>query len=376
MNGDKGSGTDGEVNVNSSSHGEAIIVLFCKRQNGFNMSSHQFVFPPPPPPPPPPPQSAQSYQAFDPTSTTQNGYGYRRNGGQGSRGFLKRGNSRGSRSQYRNASGSPGYSRNNQAYNFSTSYFNGSSDAWEAGNNPSSRYPPVPQPQYPADIRKVHDHIRFEHSERGQKNDQLRNGQLQFSLYGHDTRHEGLNSSNGPQITHHHGNRQPYGQPVMVGSPVRSGYGAHHGGSKSQFFQSSQYHEATCNPLRRDGSHPSHAQNKFSNERFGPSNSFFGRQRQSQSASYRQAYGRDHNRGPKSEIAPAVPSFGTPLPTIVVPPEPQGQSKVAKQRGRKHNQLGLTPKTEEHESSEEEDDADEETHRGAAGAGSQLQSQQ
>lgn len=61
-----------------------------------------------------------------------------------------------------------------------------------------------------------------------------------------------------------------------------------------------------------------------------------------------------------TQVAPAVPSFGNPLP--VKPPVPQVETKKAKKKKKRRvNQLGLTPKTVEHvSSSEEEDDIDEE----------------
>ncbi|KAJ6013985.1 hypothetical protein N7540_008576 [Penicillium herquei] len=61
---------------------------------------------------------------------------------------------------------------------------------------------------------------------------------------------------------------------------------------------------------------------------------------------------------PKVPAPPAVPSFGNPLPCK--PPPAADATRKPKKRKRKHNQLGLTPKTEEHESSEEEEDVDEE----------------
>lgn len=60
------------------------------------------------------------------------------------------------------------------------------------------------------------------------------------------------------------------------------------------------------------------------------------------------------------ETAPAVPSFGGPLPSQV-PPESLKSNDASnagkkKKKKRKTNQLGLTPAGEEHESSEEEVD--------------------
>lgn len=59
----------------------------------------------------------------------------------------------------------------------------------------------------------------------------------------------------------------------------------------------------------------------------------------------------------KTEVAPSVPSFGFALPAKPVsqlPPSAQAQRPKKKQR--KFNQLGLTPRREEHEDSEEEVD--------------------
>lgn len=60
---------------------------------------------------------------------------------------------------------------------------------------------------------------------------------------------------------------------------------------------------------------------------------------------------------PRPPAAPAVPSFGAPLP--VKPPTPLDSTSQPVIKRRKFNQLGLTPKTDGPESSEE-DDADEE----------------
>ncbi|KAJ5092184.1 Zinc finger CCCH-type [Penicillium alfredii] len=61
----------------------------------------------------------------------------------------------------------------------------------------------------------------------------------------------------------------------------------------------------------------------------------------------------------KTPAPPPVPSFGNPLP--VKPPPAADAIRKPKKRKRKHNQLGLTPKTEEHESSEEDEDVNEES---------------
>ncbi|KAJ5577833.1 uncharacterized protein N7459_006797 [Penicillium hispanicum] len=71
------------------------------------------------------------------------------------------------------------------------------------------------------------------------------------------------------------------------------------------------------------------------------------------------AFSKPQSSAPRTPAPPPVPSFGNPLPSK--PPPAADATRKPKKRKRKHNQLGLTPKTEEHESSEEEEDVDEES---------------
>jgi hypothetical protein len=80
---------------------------------------------------------------------------------------------------------------------------------------------------------------------------------------------------------------------------------------------------------------------------------------------YSSTFEKPTSQGPRPTAPPAVPSFGVPLPAK--PPQPAETSRQAqKKKKRKFNQLGLTPKTEEHESSDEEDDVDEESRLASA----------
>jgi len=81
-----------------------------------------------------------------------------------------------------------------------------------------------------------------------------------------------------------------------------------------------------------------------------------------------------HVNKPKFQVAPAVPSFGFALPTapdLTLPPKPlaagETNDKKRKKKKRKTNQLGLTPKGDQHESSDE--DIDEEAAYGGSGPG-------
>ena len=85
------------------------------------------------------------------------------------------------------------------------------------------------------------------------------------------------------------------------------------------------------------------------------------------------AFGKPQSTGPRTPAPPAVPSFGNPLPSK--PPPPSDSTRALKKKKRQHNQLGLTPKNEEHESSEEEDGVDEESNfasRGGVGVTAPL----
>ena len=58
----------------------------------------------------------------------------------------------------------------------------------------------------------------------------------------------------------------------------------------------------------------------------------------------------------KVDVAPAVPSFGFALPTVSQqPPSVDAFDNSSKKKKRKFNQLGLTPKSEEHEDSDDGD---------------------
>ncbi|KAJ5799946.1 uncharacterized protein N7518_002014 [Penicillium psychrosexuale] len=81
------------------------------------------------------------------------------------------------------------------------------------------------------------------------------------------------------------------------------------------------------------------------------------------------AFNKPQSTAPRTPAAPAVPSFGNPLPSKPPPAADSTANRKAKKRKRKHNQLGLTPNTEDHESSEEEVDEDEESKLAQSGSG-------
>lgn len=143
----------------------------------------------------------------------------------------------------------------------------------------------------------------------------------------------------------------PTVQPPMMGPPMRWGFGsAAHSGS---FSGPQRPHQRG---LGQNNSYNDPTPGKNANKR-----------------DHTSAFRKPQSSAPRVPAPPPVPSFGNPLP--LKPPVPAESPRKPKKKKRKHNQLGLTPKTEEHESSEEEDDADEEARlaKGGTGAGIALQ---
>ncbi|PGH00393.1 hypothetical protein GX51_05801 [Blastomyces parvus] len=107
----------------------------------------------------------------------------------------------------------------------------------------------------------------------------------------------------------------------------------------------------------RHGSRPSQEYNPFpSTSQFNRGDKFANRGNKRPHSS---AFGGPHAASTRPTAPLPVPSFGSSLPSK--PPPSVDATKKHKKKKRKYNQLGLTPQTEEHESSEEEDDVDEET---------------
>ena len=91
--------------------------------------------------------------------------------------------------------------------------------------------------------------------------------------------------------------------------------------------------------------------------------------RPSQFDAFNGGFKRERPTAPRAPAAPAVPRFGLPLPSK--PIAAVDTLPPIKKRKREHNQLGLTPKQEDHESSEEDVEEEERLARslGVAGKG-------
>ena len=381
-------------------------LVCCSSQGDARMNPQHFTFPPPPPPPPQPPApsiAAQNYPAYSHTGANQTGYGGNGSGGgRGNRGF-HRGNNRGFSRGGGNlgsahaSSSHSGYpvGGNRAPFQSNTGYTAQSSG--QGGNGYAlPDYLPVQLPQYPANVGQEYgaSPSAFAPSMAPPRTHQAvqpmdihnaaqqSNAQRQYESRRFDSPNS--YNQNGPYPPQNHAPYKPqqntsFPQPVLMGPPIRMGFDGHRENRQTQHqpyppvvngpsaYQNGAYN-GSGSPYSHspspDGHPPRHdSPNPFAGHRGG------------QKRRHGDAFGRSRNKNPKGQAAPAVPSFGAPLPLPVKPPVPIDNPKRSKKKKRRHNQLGLTPRVVEHESSEEDDDVDEEARLAAAVAGSDQGSQ-
>lgn len=334
-------------------HGSTLIVnnILCARHT---MASQQgFTFPPPPPPPPPTqqyPQAIGNANGYAP----QNAFSHRGNyrGGSGGNGFRGRGRGGMNRGGRGGANHHPNNYRNNNNHNqgiYGGGYTPLPSNASNTPNfyqngTPSSQiYPPVaqsfatqthgaPSPTYPPRNYNT-----------GQGNATTGPPNVPVQTYPGQSVAYGGNSIPHPVSQSHSSSG---GTAAVVAPPMRWGYdnngagGFYPGSTNGSSFQAMPF-----NPTSSHGI--SHGGNAHYNK-------------SGQKRAFSSAFEKPTSQVPRVAAPPAVPSFGVPLPAK--PPQPADTPRKAlKKKKRKFNQLGLTPKTEEHESSEEDDDVDEES---------------
>ncbi|KAK2749757.1 hypothetical protein FQN55_002993 [Onygenales sp. PD_40] len=134
-----------------------------------------------------------------------------------------------------------------------------------------------------------------------------------------------------------------------------------------------QAHHQARQPHDRQGSRSSHDYNAYPpTNQFARGEKFANRGNKRPHSS---AFGTPRTPNTKPAAPLPVPSFGNPLPANPLPSKPPPSvdaTRKHKKKRRKYNQLGLTPKTEEHESSESDNDADEESKLSQAVATDEL----
>ena len=348
------------------------------------MSDTRFTFPPPPPPPPP--AASQFQSGYSQPARGNRGYnGQRTRGGRDSHGNARGEGRGGSAYGHFSSSHSPNrYGGNNDGHSSSESSSHTSREPANAnGRYPLPNYPSIQQPQYPSNLRQ----------EYGQ---QLPNYAPTFSGLHRPTNEYSMNWQNPPAGSHlnpkflnqfqnqggplaqstiptyQSAKFEQYGftgQPQPMGPPIRMGF------SDNQYGQQAspdQYTNNVSPPSLNGGS----TIPQISTSPYQPgipdfTNHFSNHRKRGLKRGRSEASSRSQTQNPEPQAAPAVPAFGGPLPLPSKPPSIVEPSQKPRRKRRKHNQLGLTPKTEEHESSEEEeDDADEESKLAANASGS------
>ena len=349
------------------------------------MSGQTFTFPPPPPAPP---QTSLNFPTYSQPQHGYSTYGGRSN--RGSRGHWDRGRGNGRGGSRGGAfgsqisgSGTGGNPRGiHEQHGFQNKGFGTQAIGQGHDRFSQPKYPAVQLPQYPANLRQDYGHRP--------SNFLLNNGsqqiQVPFTSYGQPAQHYQTGQSsyssndygppmNGMQFTTQdsygvghvtHNFNSPVNPPASMNQAIlpnlQRDQHSHQSQSLPQPTASGTI--ATAN-APNSGADLAHQQSSFTNfqssfQRSSDSHSSYRGRNQKRRPG--EAFGKSRNPNPRPRAPPAVPSFGGALPLPVKPPIPQEQGGKPRKKKRKHNQLGLTPKTEDHESSEEdEDDVDEES---------------
>ncbi|KAL6720724.1 hypothetical protein ACLMJK_002649 [Lecanora helva] len=336
------------------------------------MNGHAFAFPPPPPPPP---QASQNYHVHHQPQRGHNRHGVRNNrGGRGNRGAF-----RGVNSGFQGLTPSyPIYSRDSDRQ---------SGHRYEGYSLPT--HPPVQAPQFPPDVGQGYGHpppnqlMNNAFSSPGHGAQQYNSGPQPLPSYGYQAPANGFQP---PRPESQRSQQPPHGfngvgdQSVPPEPAIRMGFESDRQSHERERFPQQPTTNNMYFPIESPfGNNHSHAPSSFANSQpnsYSNPNPFGSHRGRGQKRGHAEVSGKPRNHNPKPRAAPAVPSFGGPLPLPVKPPPSQDSGRRPRKKKRKHNQLGLTPKAEEHESSEEEDDVDEESKLAAAvtglGLGSQL----
>ncbi|KAL2869967.1 CCCH zinc finger protein [Aspergillus lucknowensis] len=309
------------------------------------MNPQGFSFPPPPPPPPTQHQQQQQYPnnaAFTPYGQNHHGQRGGRGGGRGH--FGARGRGHGNRGGGRGGHYMPSDANRSATYPPSTAGYGplnhlGYPNQPMANQN-SGAQPPLPNNQRPVNASTFASPPHYPQSSV--------HGTPYQQQSGYSASYSTANTQQVPTYGHvplPHQHAVSSAQPTMMGPPMRWGFeNVGYSGSFSGSQLPNQRGPRQFNAYNNQTAPRGHANKR----------------------DHSSAFGKPQFVAPRTPAPPPVPSFGNPLPSK--PPAPADSPRKPKKKKRKHNQLGLTPKTEEHESSEE-DDADEETRLAAGGGG-------
>lgn len=349
------------------------------------MTSHQFVFPPPPPPPP---QTQSSYHnPAGPHNSWNNGRGNRSDHRRGQSGF-----NRGSRGGLRGGArgglrgGPRGGSRGGSHCLYHTGFDSRPTNS-PGHSHPLPQYPPGQQFHYlAAPQNHVHPTLAYspapgvdvgvEYHDDTQRQVQFYSVQQDGTSYKYNFPNQ--NAPYDPQQAPQYVPVAPLQDnqyPTLIrGPPIRMGFGANDYTAGDQHVQAQ--HQIQPHPISSGVHHLQHgpgsimpssfravSQTPLNITRYDSPNPFpdqrtCGQKRQHDGIAGQRRHKNKTSAEVKTKVAPAVPSFGKPLP-VSLPPSQETEERP-KRKKRRHNQLGLTPKSLEYESSEDENDVDEE----------------
>ncbi|KAJ5356421.1 Zinc finger CCCH-type [Penicillium concentricum] len=301
------------------------------------MTSQGFSFPPPPPPPP----ATNQAPAQQPTQHGQNWGGHGGHGGGHGGGQRGRGRGQGNRGRGGNhASGGQAPSYLPPAgYNYAQPMYGG--------------YPPQPLPTAPYMPPQPYHHGQPPAFQNPQNPPSFSSQQYPQSVASGNYQH--YNTPNLPTYP-------PTPPTYMQGLPTPPH--GHPPNNQAMMPPMSWRNDMPgaapymgAQPGQARGPRPPHAHGNQ-----GP------KPKHNQKRDHSAAFTKPQSTAPRTPAAPAVPSFGNPLPSKPPPAADSTANRKAKKRKRKHNQLGLTPNAEEHESSEEEADEDEESKLAQSGS--------
>ncbi|KAI4148591.1 MAG: hypothetical protein LQ340_005032, partial [Diploschistes diacapsis] len=282
-----------------------------------------FVFPPPPPPPPVATQESSTASRGNSGGNWGNGLGRGRGGAYPS----QRGGNRGGLSNTWNAQG---YARAASSSGYSYQQRNGFSNNQGASNSRPQQYNQANgqwQQGYATNQTVTHT-VTGSYQQH-----QAPNHFTQGQTYGPQTYGGAAVYANQPN------QYAPQGTPpITMGPPIRMGFkdmrDSAYAVSPNQSYGANSAHYKIDNRLQSSG------RGRGQKRHFG------------------EAFGHKDIK-PKTATAPSVPSFGAPLSIPTPASLPFKEGAQTKKKKRQHNQLGLTPKVDDPEYSE--DDADEES---------------
>lgn len=324
------------------------------------MTSQGFSFPPPPPPPPVPQASSANPPAPHGQHWNARGAGRGRGRGQGNRGRGGNHASNGNRQQYQSQNNHNSHN-NTPGYNYAANYGYPSQPV----SATSYMAPPFP-----------HTQSNFQHPQSTPSYQPRQTFQTAGSAAYQPLPHYNVTPSLTPSASYPPQSTQPYpsndlhhaspNNPIVMGAVPWSPDAPH--------AAPAPYGGATPNHVQGHGhGHGGHGRGSWPSHPPGNHNNHGHKPRPPHKRDHSAAFNKPQSTAPRTPAAPAVPSFGNPLP-CKPPPAADANANAARQpkkRKRKHNQLGLTPKTEDHESSEDEEDVDEESNLAQGRGGSE-----